>query len=901
MAEELLEMINLEEYVSSVTAFPSTEYLNKTDIASLKKMIAGKMWIDSRKFVSRQSTIVINGLYALFGTTLGKSACGVRAEACDVFLDPDSKDLRSVLRDSIGKTNKSYSTWIRRLSSDDFPCDEFGLFLLSYVFKRHVIVVLANSLWCTFKPGRMSTFEKLCKGDHVLLWLGDDRYAEVKPLQTKRGYNNFVEWQQVAESIDHLHQKNTSGKRQRHLAKSTASISTPTKRKIQSPPPQNRISSKRESKVHIDYKQLHKEGVFEIKQRTSEKYLPRSSGPSQSRLEAQKYIVRNKASPQTSHNNLPPEPAATTAYVPRQNIAVSVPSIKREIAAYHSMSRNVKQEPGIFMTRRKNPKDNDRDWRYVHVSGRCCNQGGQYDCNSQLENELENEEILPDLPIVPDPALQTMHTTMTPPALPPLPENSNGGNNAITLISPPAIVCQLNPPTENSVTRNVSHNLNNLLCTLNFDGVPQPNNPSPNSSRSTQAVSTTSHPLIKDANVIVISSEDSSPNTTRKVVTSASEQPTYVEASVSNTPDYVLPTDPAKDNSVPRKVVTPKKPMLCEMNQPDMDNLGTELGQEKMLHNTSVDNKTTTTEDATSQQGSTPRSVIMNPDSQELETANVLLELSKTPNDLDSRYDNSELLPVDSAPLEDFSRAMKELDTDNSTVTLPLNSDKDTNNNVDVKRDSDDSDDTVDYTNDQPSTVSSEAPQTAKGKLSYKHFGIRKSPVTAPIRNIQCYYCDTICHSKREINNHHKSEHTTVKCPTCPKIFPTPDALFCHQYIHKETHRFKCALCEKTCAFKSDLDMHMLKHVEDKRWYCSFDGCTRDFKRKSDLTAHEVVHKGEDFICEFPNCKYTNKDPRLVKRHQRVHTRETKVRCPECSEKFVFYQQMKRHKSTVHS
>ena len=170
----------------------------------------------------------------------------------------------------------------------------------------------------------------------------------------------------------------------------------------------------------------------------------------------------------------------------------------------------------------------------------------------------------------------------------------------------------------------------------------------------------------------------------------------------------------------------------------------------------------------------------------------------------------------------------------------------------------------------------------------------------APRRNIQCYYCEAICHSKREINNHHKSEHTTMKCQACPKIFPTPDALLRHQYIHQESHHYKCALCNKTCTFKSDLDMHMLKHVEDKRWYCSFDGCTRDFKCKSDLTAHEVVHKGEDFICKFPKCQYSNKDPCLVKRHQRVHTREAKVCCPDCPEKFIFYHQMKRHRKTAH-
>ena len=239
-------MISTEEYVSSIQAFPSTDYLNKTELSSLKKMIAGKLWTDSRKFVSRQNAIVVNGLYALFGTTLGRSASDVRADACDLLLDPDSKNIRSVLKDSIGKTPKSYSTWINHLSSNDYPCDEFGLFLLSYVYKRHVIVILTSSLWCTFKTGCMSTFEKLCKSDHILVWLGEDRYAEVKPLQTQRGHTNFVEWQLLSESIDHLHQKSAACKRPRHASKATASISMP--KKLKTTPPSRCKSDKQTRK-----------------------------------------------------------------------------------------------------------------------------------------------------------------------------------------------------------------------------------------------------------------------------------------------------------------------------------------------------------------------------------------------------------------------------------------------------------------------------------------------------------------------------------------------------------------------------------------------------------------------------------------------------------------------------
>ena len=54
MASELLDMISVEEYISSIPAFPSTDYLNKNELGSLKKMISGKLWTDTRKFMSRQ-------------------------------------------------------------------------------------------------------------------------------------------------------------------------------------------------------------------------------------------------------------------------------------------------------------------------------------------------------------------------------------------------------------------------------------------------------------------------------------------------------------------------------------------------------------------------------------------------------------------------------------------------------------------------------------------------------------------------------------------------------------------------------------------------------------------------------------------------------------------------------
>ena len=156
-------------------------------------------------------------------------------------------------------------------------------------------------------------------------------------------------------------------------------------------------------------------------------------------------------------------------------------------------------------------------------------------------------------------------------------------------------------------------------------------------------------------------------------------------------------------------------------------------------------------------------------DALELETASALLQLgslsdsgSKHQDQLEAAYDNSNLLPIDAAPLEDFTREMAKNDI------IPNQSN---NKQADEAVESTDSDKTVDYT---PWAVSDENMSSPKGSLKYKQYGIKRpSPKTGPNRNRRCPYCDVICHSKREWNTHHKTEHTKVQCPDCRKLFPT--------------------------------------------------------------------------------------------------------------------------------
>ena len=195
-----------------------------------------------------------------------------------------------------------------------------------------------------------------------------------------------------------------------------------------------------------------------------------------------------------------------------------------------------------------------------------------------------------------------------------------------------------------------------------------------------------------------------------------------------------------------------------------------------------------------------------------METAKLLLQLGNVQDQLDADYNNSEIQPVDAAPLEDFTRDLSKQEANKANEASDLN-------NTDNSKDQDtDGDKTVDYTTNDSAVEKIALP---KGNLSYKQYGIvRQSPNSAPSRTFCCYYCEMICHSKRELNNHYKAEHMKVKCPAYVKVFPTPDALSIHRYMHMETHRFKCALCDKVCSFKSDLKLHMTKHTDEKVWFC---------------------------------------------------------------------------------
>ena len=260
IAADLLNLIEDEEYVELIHPLGEDDYLNKNEVASIKKMVSGKLWVDNRKFVTRQNCLIPSGLFKLLGESVVKSALDVRNEVCDWMLDPENKAVRGILRDSLKVSKMSYSTWINNLSKAQTPGDVFTLYLLCRTYKCHAVVLTSTKCWCTFKPGVRTLFDKLVKADSVLLWLEDNRYAEVKPLKkVTSSLGPLVEWQLMAERIQHVHEKRLTDKRVCKPRKCTSKVMSP---KVSTP----RKGKKCRSKIDIDYKNMHSDGVKSPKQ-----------------------------------------------------------------------------------------------------------------------------------------------------------------------------------------------------------------------------------------------------------------------------------------------------------------------------------------------------------------------------------------------------------------------------------------------------------------------------------------------------------------------------------------------------------------------------------------------------------------------------------------------------------
>ena len=883
MAEELMSMVTEEEYADIIAGLTDDEYITKTEMTSIRKMISGKLWVDTRKFTNRRNQCIPTGMYELFGNSLSKSASTIHAELCEYFLDPDNKDIRTILRDSMKALKRPYSSWITNLNNINNPCDEFVMYLLCRCYKRHVCLITAKRLICSFKLGNMTTFQKLRKCDNVLLWLGESRFAEMLPLQNLKGAGPLQEWTLASECVNHLHEKNIAAKRPRkpmstttkdivHVASTTSPKGTKWKR------------------TEIDYKQYHMDGTVSVKSPKTPKkpkIVPLSSGPSESQIASQEHISQERRHTAKRDNTL--------------GTMVKKGKIKKEPIASTRITRIshklVKEEPNIRMIHRKEKPMGPE--RIIHPSGKLCtssNRGGFY-----------NDE-LPDLPTVSvsQPTPRSGQTICSPPNVRRTSKQYRTCTPTVSQVPKDSdILSRTGQTTDVSQGSKVSDVLSGYISTLEIPiSVSTTDSRVVQTARSIHSVSSVLSgymPLSRDfeRNALQVDAsieEKSRTETATQGITSPTtdQQNTTEESRVGTTNEKIddleqVELDAAIERNTELHLLLDDDHTEAKGDQQTRV-VATER-EEQSIHVVTGSEEPTVG-------GNVPLSLDVDRDQMELDAAETLLQLQST--DVDTEPDeNEEILPVDAPKQDDFIKDMTEAEAKN--LENETEADKD-ENVVDEELEDDDRDvddaETVIYEPD-PKTTTKSPP--IRGQVTFKHYGIRRhSPRLSIVRKHRCHFCDKSLNSKKELNDHHRAKHTGVQCPTCHKMFPTADTYQRHRYIHRVQEQYKCDVCDKVLPFESDLKRHKKSHSNEKMWRCANANCNREFKRKADLELHAVVHSGIRHKCTELGCTFSSLDPRNVKRHAKKHTQEATIACTKCNKLFVFYMQMKRHRDQEH-
>ena len=146
---------------------------------------------------------------------------------------------------------------------------------------------------------------------------------------------------------------------------------------------------------------------------------------------------------------------------------------------------------------------------------------------------------------------------------------------------------------------------------------------------------------------------------------------------------------------------------------------------------------------------------------------------------------------------------------------------------------------------------SEDGEKSLKGKIKMQTYGLLKLKPSSKI-TYTCIDCGTKQRSKQEINQHYCEEHSSIKCPDCDRIFPTPDSLQRHRYTHAARIKLVCDKWGKDYPFESELNRHKIKHrnKEIKTHVCMAAGCERSFMRKADLVSHTQNHTGTVHKCD---------------------------------------------------
>ncbi len=174
------------------------------------------------------------------------------------------------------------------------------------------------------------------------------------------------------------------------------------------------------------------------------------------------------------------------------------------------------------------------------------------------------------------------------------------------------------------------------------------------------------------------------------------------------------------------------------------------------------------------------------------------------------------------------------------------------------------------------------------------------------------WHCCKVCHAKfcfrHQLEIHLRTHKTDapgpISCAECGKDFKFKSQLIHHSVIHgnkAEGKTLECNTCGKLFADKSKLIRHQLVHSNEKPFLCREIGCNRAFKTETYLLEHMKRHRGEvekPYACTLCEKKFPKKQHLEV--HVKIHTGERPYKCAQCNYTAVTNGNLKKHERTVH-
>ena len=168
-----------------------------------------------------------------------------------------------------------------------------------------------------------------------------------------------------------------------------------------------------------------------------------------------------------------------------------------------------------------------------------------------------------------------------------------------------------------------------------------------------------------------------------------------------------------------------------------------------------------------------------------------------------------------------------------------------------------------------------------------------------PIRKIKCQLCKQKFLTLLELQNHHSTDHSIVKCDKCSKCFNSKEALAKHMQQHA-AYPWICDSCSKGFQYESRMLQHQTVHASEARYYCPENGCSKKFKNTGDYNRHIKTHDSDLwYTCDY--CTYRNKDKRNRDSHVRTHNpkgSKERYECERCHKQLRFSTQVLRHRES---